>query len=374
MLRYMTSGESHGKAMIAILDGMPAGLRVEDSMINVDLCRRMRGYGRGKRMRIEADRVRILSGLRKSITIGSPITLMVNNIDDSIDALPAVLHPRPGHADLSGAIKYDLKDVRSVLERASARETVARVAVGAVAKALLAEFGIAIASHVTAVGGIEAHTKDLGFKQLVSISERSPVRCADPDASRLMCAEIEDAMEEGDSLGGVFELIVRGAPAGLGSYTQWDKRISARIAFAVMSIQAVRGVSFGAGAGAAHLRGSMVHDEIFYDKKRGFYRTTNNAGGIEGGITTGEAIVVQAVMKPIATLGTPLASVNIRTKRPVRAALERADVCVVPAAGVIGEAVVAIELAGAMIEKFGGDSVREMKRNYNGYMGQVRKF
>ncbi|MBU0606053.1 MAG: chorismate synthase [Candidatus Omnitrophica bacterium] len=374
MLRYMTSGESHGKAMLAILDGMPAGLRVEDSIINVDLSRRMLGHGRGKRMRIEADKVRILSGLRKFVTIGSPITFMVNNIDDTIDRLPAVLHPRPGHADLSGAIKYDLKDIRSVLERASARETVARVAVGAVAKALLAEFGIDIASHVTAIGGIEAEIKDLGFKQLVSISERSPVRCADPDASKLMCAEIDDAMEEGDSLGGVFELIVRGAPAGLGSYTQWDKRMSARIAFAVMSIQAVRGVSFGTGIGAAHLRGSMVHDEIFYEKKRGFYRTTNNAGGIEGGITTGEAIVVQAVMKPIATLGLPLASVNIRTKRPVRAALERADVCAVPAAGVIGEAVVAIELAGAMIEKFGGDSVREMKRNYNGYKEQVRKF
>lgn len=374
MLRYMTSGESHGKAMLAILDGMPAGLRVEDSMINVDLSRRMLGHGRGKRMRIEADKVRILSGLRKSVTIGSPITFMMNNIDDTIDRLPAVLHPRPGHADLSGAIKYDLKDIRSVLERASARETVARVAVGAVAKALLAEFGIDIASHVTAIGGIEAEIKDLGFKQLVSISERSPVRCADPDASKLMCAEIDDAMEEGDSLGGIFELIVRGAPAGLGSYTQWDKRISARIAFAVMSIQAVRGVSFGTGMGAAHLRGSMVHDEIFYEKKRGFYRTTNNAGGIEGGITTGEAIVVQAVMKPIATLGLPLASVNIRTKRPVRAALERADVCAVPAAGVIGEAVIAIELAGAMIEKFGGDSVREMKRNYNGYKEQVRKF
>ncbi|MBU1809497.1 MAG: chorismate synthase [Candidatus Omnitrophica bacterium] len=374
MLRYMTSGESHGKAMLAILDGMPAGLRVEDSIINVDLSRRMLGHGRGKRMRIEADKVRILSGLRKSVTIGSPITFMVNNIDDTIDRLPAVLHPRPGHADLSGAIKYDLKDIRSVLERASARETVARVAVGAVAKALLAEFGIDIASHVTAIGGIEAEIKDLGFKQLVSISERSPVRCADPDASKLMCAEIDDAMEEGDSLGGIFELIVRGAPAGLGSYTQWDKRISARIAFAVMSIQAVRGVSFGTGIGAAHLRGSMVHDEIFYEKKRGFYRTTNNAGGIEGGITTGEAIVVQAVMKPIATLGLPLASVNIRTKRPVRAALERADVCAVPAAGVIGEAVIAIELAGAMIEKFGGDSVREMKRNYNGYKEQVRKF
>jgi len=374
MIRYLTSGESHGKAMLAILDGMPSGLRVEESMINADLSRRMRGYGRGKRMKIEADKARILSGLRKSVTIGSPITIIVNNVDRSIDKLPAVLYPRPGHADLSGAIKYDLKDIRSVLERASARETVARVAVGAVAKALLAEFSIDIASHVTVIGGVEAETKNLGFKQLVSISEKSPVRCADPDASKLMCAEIEDAMEEGDTLGGVFEIIVRGAPVGLGSYTQWDRRIGSRIALAIMSIQAVKGVSFGAGFETAHLRGSMVHDEIFYDNKRGFYRTTNNAGGIEGGMTTGEAIVVRAVMKPIATLFAPLVSVDIKTKRPVKASVERSDVCAVPAAGVIGEAVVAIELAGAMIEKFGGDSMREMKRNYNGYLEQIKKF
>lgn len=374
MLRYLTSGESHGKVLLTILDGIPAGLRVEESKINVELCRRMLGYGRGKRMSIEADKVQVVSGLRKSVTIGSPIALVVNNIDQSIDKLPVVLHPRPGHADLTGALKYDLKDIRSVLERASARETAARVAVGAVCKTLLAEFGIDIASHVVIIGGIEAQTKGLGFKHLVSISERSPVRCADPDASKLMCAEIEDAMEEGDTLGGAFELIARGVPPGLGSYAQWDKRMEARIAAAVMSIQAIKAVSFGAGFEAARLRGSMVHDEIFYDKKRGFYRTTNNAGGIEGGMTTGEAIVVQAVMKPIATLRMPLASVNIKTKKPVSASVERSDVCAVPAAGVVGEAVVAIEIAGAMIEKFGGDSIREMKRNYNGYMEQIRKF
>ena len=374
MLRYLTGGESHGQAICAILDGMPSGLRVKESSINNDLHRRMLGYGRGVRMQIEADKVKIVSGLRKSVTIGSPITLMVNNIDHSIDKLPIVLCPRPGHADLSGAIKYDMSDIRNVLERASARETAARVAVGAVCKTLLAEFGVDIASHVTVIGGIEAQTKDLGFNQLVSISEASPVRCADPDASKLMCAEIEDAMEEGDTLGGVFELIVRGLPVGLGSYAQSDRRIEARIASAIMSLQAIKGVSFGVGFEAAHMRGSMVHDEIFYDKKRGFYRTTNNAGGIEGGITTGEAIVVKAVMKPIATLKAPLASVNIKTKKPVRASVERSDVCAVPAAGVVGEAVVAIELANAMIEKFGGDSVREMKRNYDGYIEQVRGF
>lgn len=373
MLRYLTGGESHGKAMTAILDGVPSDLRIKESNINTDLYRRMLGYGRGKRMKIESDKVQIISGLRKSITIGSPITFMVNNVDHSIDKLPVVLNARPGHADLTGIIKYDLKDIRSVLERASARETVARVSVGAVCKTLLAEFGIDIASHVTAIGGVEAQTKDLGFDHLVAKAERSPVRCADSDASDLMCAEIDDAMEEGDTLGGVFELIARGVPPGLGSYVQWDRRMEARLSYAVMSIQAVRGVSFGVGFEMAGMRGSMVHDEIFYDKKRGFYRTTNNAGGIEGGMTTGEAIVMQAVMKPIATLMTPLASVNIRTKKPAKASVQRSDVCAVPAAGVIGEAVMAIELANAMIEKFGGDSLGEMKRNYNGYLAQVKK-
>lgn len=374
MLRYLTGGESHGKAMTAILDGMPSGLRVKESIINDELCRRMLGYGRGARMRIEADKARVLSGLRASVTIGSPITIMVDNVDQSIDRLPVVLHPRPGHADLSGVIKYGLKDVRSVLERASARETVVRVAVGAVCKIFLREFCIDIASHVTAIGGVVASTKDLGFDQLVKISEKSPVRCADPDASELMYAEIEDAGEEGDTVGGVFEVIARGVPVGLGSYAQWDRRINSRIAGAIMSIQAVKGVSFGVGFEAVHLRGSMVHDEIFYDKKRGFYRTTNNAGGIEGGITTGEAIVVKAVMKPIATLKAPLSSVNIKTKKPARSSVERSDVCAVPAAGVIGEAAVAIELADAMIGKFGGDSMREMKRNYKSYLAQVKEF
>jgi len=373
MLRYLTGGESHGKAMTAILDGMPSGLRIKESDINADLHRRMLGYGRGKRMKIEADKARIISGLRGSLTIGSPITLVVDNVDHSIDNLPVVLNARPGHADLSGVIKYDLKDIRSVLERASARETVARVSVGAVCKALLAEFGIDIASHVIAIGSVEARTKDLGFDHLVSKAERSPVRCADSDASKLMCAAIDDAMEEGDTLGGTFELIARGLPAGLGSYAQWDLRLEARLSYAVMSIPAVKGVSFGVGFEVSGMRGSMVHDEIFYDKKRGFYRTTNNAGGIEGGMTTGEAIVIQAAMKPIATLMAPLSSVNIRTKAPAKASAERSDVCAVPSAGVIGEAVIAIELANAMIAKFGGDSLREMKRNYSGYLEQIKK-
>lgn len=372
MLRYLTSGESHGKALFAIIDGVPSGLRIDESYINADLWRRMLGYGRGGRMRIESDKVKVLSGARKSVTIGSPITLSIENADHSIDRLPVVLHPRPGHADLAGVMKYDLKDVRSVLERASARETAARVAVGGIAKALLTEFGIDIFSHVTGIGGVEAMTKGLGFDQLVAISERSPVRCADPDASKLMCAEIDDAMEEGDTLGGVFEIIARGVPPGLGSHVQWDRRIDARLAAAVMSIQAVKGVSFGSGFDAAKARGSMVHDEVFYDKKRGFYRTTNNAGGVEGGMTNGGAVVMQAVMKPISTLTSPLSSVNLKTKRPVKATVERSDVCAVPAAGIVGEAMVAIELASAMIEKFGGDSIREMKRNYEGFVAQVK--
>jgi chorismate synthase len=374
MLRYLTSGESHGKALFTILDGIPAGLRVDAGAINRELARRMLGYGRGKRMKIESDKVEILSGLRRSVTIGSPIAMMVANIDRSIDTMPVVLEPRPGHADLAGALKYDLKDIRSVLERASARETVARVSVGAVCRRLLAEFGIRIASHVTVIGGVESRAERPGFDRMVTIAERSPVRCADPEASKLMCAQIEEAMEARDTLGGVFEVIITGAPAGLGSYAQWDRRIDAKLSAAVMSIQAVKGVGFGIGFEAARRRGSAVHDEIFYDRKKGFWRRTNNAGGIEGGMTNGEDIVIQAAMKPISTLRMPLASVNIKTKKAVKATVERSDTCAVPAAGVIGEAVCAIEIAGAMIEKFGGDSVREMKRNYAGYREQVRKF
>jgi chorismate synthase len=372
MLRYMTSGESHGKCLLAMLDGMPAGLVLEECRIDAELSRRMMGHGRGKRMQIESDRVEILSGLRKGVTIGSPLSLMIKNADHSIDTLPVVIEPRPGHADLAGVLKYDRADVRDVLERASARETAARVAVGAVAKALLAEFGIAVASHVTVIGTIKAKPHGLGMKQVMTVSEKSPVRCADPDASGLMCREIDAAGLAGDTLGGVFEVIVNGCPPGLGSYVQWDRHIDARLALAMMSIQAVKGVSFGIGFEAAVRRGSLVHDEIFYDTKQGYYRKTNGAGGIEGGMTNGEDVVIQAVMKPISTLRKPLASVNLKTKKPVAATVERSDVCAVPAAGVVGEAVAAIEIANAMIEKFGGDSVGEMKRNYDGYREQLK--
>ncbi len=374
MLRYLTSGESHGKCMLAILDGMPAGLSVDTSGIDRELSRRMSGYGRGRRMKIESDRVEILSGLRKGRTIGSPIAFMIKNADQSIDRLPVVLRPRPGHADLAGALKYGAGDMRDILERASARETVARVGAGAIAKMLLGEFGIMITSHVTMIGAIEAKMKGLGLHQIMTVSEKSPVRCADPLASSLMCRLIEKTIAEGDSLGGVFQVIINGVPPGLGSCTQWDRRMDARLAMAVMSIQAVKGVSFGIGSEAARRKGSMVHDEIFYDKRKGFYRKTNNAGGIEGGMTNGEDIVIDAVMKPISTLKRPLASVDIRTKKAVSATVERSDVCAVPAAGVIGEAVSAIEIANAMTEKFGGDSVAEMRRNYEGYLSQIRKF
>lgn len=373
MLRYMTSGESHGKCAISVLDGMPAGLHIYKSSIDKELARRMIGYGRGKRMQIEADKVEILSGLRKNVTIGSPIAMQVMNVDQSIDTLPVVLDPRPGHADLAGVLKYDLKDVRSVLERASARETVARVCLGAVAKIFLAEFGIRISSHVTAIGPVESRTKGLGFNQIVTLAEKSDLRCADHKSAERMREEIDRAAKDGDTLGGIFEVIIKGVPPGLGSYVQWDKRIDANLSRAIMSIQAVKGVSFGVGFKAAERRGSLVHDEIHYDGKMGFYRKTNNAGGIEGGMTNGEDILIQAVMKPIATLKKPLASANLKTKKAIRATVERSDVCAVPAAGVIGESMAALEIANAMIEKFGGDSMTEMIRNYEGYIKQVKE-
>jgi len=374
MLRYLTAGESHGKCLVAILDGIPAGLAVDKTLIDKDLARRMSGYGRGKRMKIESDKVEILSGLRRSKTIGSPVALLIDNVDQSINRLAVVSEPRPGHADLGGVLKYDLGDVRDVLERASARETASRVSVGAVCKMLLAEFAVKITSHVTCIGPVEAKTRQMGFDSIEAMAEKSSVRCADLKASRLMCVQIDKAAKEKDTLGGVFEVIVTGLPPGLGSYAQWDRRIDANLAKAVMSIQAVKAVSFGAGLGIAKRRGSDLHDEIFYHGSKGFYRKTNNAGGIEGGMTNGEDVVIQAVMKPIATLRKPLASVDIRTKRAVRATVERSDTCAVPAAGIVGEAMVAIEVANAMIEKFGGDSVKEMRRNYLGYIERIRRF
>ncbi|MDP2928946.1 MAG: chorismate synthase [Candidatus Omnitrophota bacterium] len=374
MLRYLTGGESHGTDMITIVDGLPAGLYIDKSVIDLDLARRMFGYGRGKRMAIELDRVNILSGLRNNRTIGSPVSLLVKNADQSITKQPKVLAPRPGHADLSGALKYNLSDIRDVLERASARETVSRVAAGALCKILLAEFGIVVTSHVIAIGAVVSKARGLTFDEIIASSAKSPVRCANKNASIDMCREIDKAMKAGDTLGGVFEVLIHGVPPGLGSYAQWDRKMDANLSRAVMSIQAIKAVSFGIGFESAALKGSLAHDEIFYGKKIGFYRKTNNAGGIEGGMTTGEDIIIKAAMKPIATLRKPLSSVDIRTKRPVKAAVERSDVCAVPAAAVIGEAVSSIEIANALIEKLGGDSISEMRRNYKGYLAQIRRF
>jgi len=374
MLRYLTSGESHGKCMLAIVDGVPAGLKVDRMIIDNELARRMLGYGRGRRMEIESDKVDILSGLRGGRTIGSPVSFFIKNMDQSVDSLPKVYEPRPGHADLAGILKYDLNDIRDCLERASARETVARVAVGALSRILLAQFGVRIASHVVAIGAAVSRAKGLTLDKIISLSCKSPVMCADQSASARMCKEIDMAAKAGDTLGGVFEVIIRGVPPGLGSYVQWDRKIDANLARAIMSIQAIKGVGFGMGFETAALQGSKVHDEVFHNKKNGFYRKTNNAGGIEGGMTNGEEIIIRAAMKPISTLRKPLSTVDIRTKRSVKATVERSDVCAVPAAAVIGEAVSAIEIANSFLEKFGGDSLAEMRRNYEGYLSQVKKF
>lgn len=374
MLRYMTSGESHGKCMLAILDGMPSGLKVTEAVVNEELRRRMEGYGRGARMKIESDKAEILSGLRKFVTIGSPITVMIKNVDQSINEMPVVQNPRPGHADLVGAIKYDMDDVRSVLERASARETVARVSVGAICKILLAEFGIRITSHVTGIGDVKVPSGGLSFDKILKLASTSPVRCVDESASKLMCEEIDKAIADGDTLGGSFEVVITGVPPGLGSYVQWDRKLDSILMGAIMSIQAIKGVGIGAGFEVAGLRGSAAHDEIFYSKARGFFRNTNRAGGIEGGMTNGEDIIINAAMKPISTLIKPLASVNIKTKKAFKATVERSDVCAVPAAGVVAEGVAAVEITNAMIVKFGGDSVCEMLRNYSEYLKQVAEF
>jgi chorismate synthase len=372
MLRYLTAGESHGKAVIAILEGMVSGLEVDAKVIDKDLKRRMQGYGRGDRMKIEEDSVQVLSGLKGGLTLGSPVTLLVENKDFSIETLPVLSCPRPGHADLAGALKYNQSDLRAILERSSARETVARVSIGGLCKILLGEFGVDILSHVTVIGGVDSHTKSLSFEELHTLTEKSPVRCPDEAATKLMCEEIDSAKESGDTLGGSFEIIARNIPAGLGNHVHWDRKLDANLAQALMSIQAIKGVDIGLGVGVAKKRGSKCHDEILYKKDKGFSRKTNNAGGIEGGVSNGEDIVLHAYMKPIATLKEPLSSIDIKTKSKKKAEVQRADICAVPAAGVVGEAVAAFVLANAMCEKFGGDSLAEMKRNFEGYLEQTR--
>jgi chorismate synthase len=385
MLRYLTAGESHGQCLTAILEGIPSGLPLRAEQIDHDLARRQKGYGRGGRMRIEQDRVDFLAGVRKGHTLGNPITLLIRNKDwenwkEIMSPEPGppatekvVTCPRPGHADLVGAIKYNHRDIRNVLEKASARETAIRVAVGAVAKRLLAEFGMNVYSYTVAIGGVTvALGKDLSVEEAFERAEKSDVRCPDEAISEKMVARIREAKHKGDTLGGIFEVVVTNPPLGLGSYAQWDRRLTGRLAMALMSIQAMKGVEVGMGFEAAQRFGSEVHDEIFYDQ--GFTRGSNNAGGLEGGITTGQPIVLRTAMKPISTLYNPKKSVDILTKQPVEATIERSDICTVPAAGVVGEAVVAYEMASAFIEKFGGDTLQEMRRNYDAYQDYVKRF
>lgn len=382
IFRYLTAGESHGPQLSAIIEGLPAGIHLSIDVLNQDLARRQQGYGRGDRMKIEKDTAQILSGVRWGETIGSPVTLVVKNRDwenwsDKMSPLPehrddstAVTRPRPGHADLSGVMKYHHSDVRNVLERSSARETAVRVAVGGVAKALLAEFGITVGGFVTELGGICATTPQEPIETLWQRAANSETFCCDPSAEVDMKRAIDAAQSGGDTLGGVVEVQVIGVPPGLGSYVQWDRKLDARLAMALMSVQAIKGVEVGIGFDAARRPGSRVHDEIFYED--GYRRTSNNAGGIEGGMSNGEPIVVRAAMKPIPTLYSPLRSVDIRTHEPFEAAVERSDTCAVPAALVVAEAVVAIEIADALLEKFGGDSIVEIRRNLEGYREQIR--
>jgi chorismate synthase len=392
MFRFNTAGESHGRALVAVVEGLPAGLIIDVELINRELERRQWGYGRGGRMKIERDRAEILSGVRHGLTLGSPVALMIENKDwknwtDVMSAEPRaseeapegksrrVRRPRPGHADLAGGLKFGARDLRDILERASARETAARVAAGALARQLLSVFGTQIRSHVVQLGGIPERPLEVEWERIGSIPDDAPLRCADSTAQERMVALVDEKRREGDTLGGIFEVVARGVVAGLGSHTSWETKLDGRLARALMSIPAVKAVSIGAGVEAASLPGSLVHDEIGYDAERqAFTRPTNRAGGLEGGITNGEELRVRGFLKPISTLRRALRSVDIDTKQEEQAAFERSDVTAVPAAGVIGEAMVAITLASAMREKFGGDHVEEMRRNFDAYREQMRAY
>jgi chorismate synthase len=384
-LRYLTAGESHGPGLTAIVEGLPANLELCEEDINRHLARRQEGYGRGGRMKIEKDRVSFLSGVRWGKTLGSPITLSITNRDwanweqtmsphreDRQEGL-AVTHPRPGHADLTGVVKYRQDDARNILERSSARETAARVAVGALCRKLLQDLGVEVFGYVTEIGGIRAEGLDEDLWARFQRSEESPCRTFDPRAEQEMIAAIDRTREEGDSLGGVVEVVVLGAPIGLGSHVQWDRRLDGRLAGAVMSIQAFKGVEIGLGFDAARRPGSRVHDEIFWKQGR-ILRRTNRAGGLEGGMSNGSPIVVRGAMKPIPTLYQPLQTIDMKSKEPFAATVERSDICAVPAAAVVAEAVVAIEVAAAMLEKFGGDAMEEVRENLAAYLRHVQNF
>ena len=395
MLRFSTAGESHGEALIALVQGLPAGLEVDQTFIDRELWRRQQGYGRGGRMRIETDTAHILSGVRHGRTIGAPVAMQIANRDwkNWEEILPvgagdpakhkAVASPRPGHADLSGSLKYNFKDARYVLERASARESTARVAAGAMAKTLLRFLDIEVTSHVIRVGRAELE-ESVTWEQIAALARRDEVllNCASPASEEKMKAEVDHALRTGDSIGGVFEVVAHGVPPGLGTYANWDERLDGLLAWAVMSLQAVKAVELGRGVTAAQSLGSAVHDAIHYaDAENGnsgrhtrFEREQNNAGGVEGGVSNGEDIVMRGYLKPISTLRRPLESVTYETREATKAAYERSDVCVVPAAGVAAEAMVAFVLAQLALEKFGGDSATELKRNYDGYLEQIRNY
>jgi chorismate synthase len=393
MLRFSTAGESHGESLVALISGLPAGVPVDQAFLDHELWRRQQGYGRGGRMRIERDTAHILSGVRHGKTIGSPIAMTLANKDwknweeilpvaaGDPDKHKAVASPRPGHADLAGALKYGFPDARYVLERASARESAARVACGAVAKMLLRSLGIEVASHVVRVGTAEL-SREATFAEIAAIAEREEVllACVDPESEARMKAEVDLALRTGDTIGGIFEVVVHGLPPGVGTHVNWDERLDGLLAQAVMSLQAVKAVELGRGVTAASSPGSQVHDAIAYagepeaGKFTKFSREHNNAGGIEGGISNGEDVVVRGYLKPISTLRRPLASVSFATREETKASYERSDVCVVPAAGVAGEAMVALAVARLVVEKFGGDSLVELERNFKGYSEQIRRF
>lgn len=390
-MRYLTAGESHGPQLTTIIEGVPAHLELTAEDINIDLARRQGGYGRGRRMQIEKDEVQILSGVRHGKATGAPIALVVENKDwknwtkimgaeplsedEASEVKRVVSRPRPGHADLNGAIKYGHRDMRNILERSSARETTVRVAAGAVAKKILKTFGIEIGSHVIEIGGVKASNID--YKDVADLqarSEASQVRCLDQAASQKMMEAIDTAKNEGDSIGGIVEVVVEGVPIGLGSYVHYDRKLDAKLAMAVMSINAFKGVEIGIGFEAASIPGSQVHDEITWSEEVGYGRKTNNLGGLEGGMTNGMPIVVRGVMKPIPTLYKPLQSVDIETKEPFAASIERSDSCAVPAAAVVAESVVAWEIANALLEKFGSDRVDEIKENIEQHNERARLF
>ncbi len=395
MLRFWTAGESHGEALVAMVSGLPAGVPVDEEFVGRELWRRQQGYGRGGRMRIEKDAAHILSGVRHGQTIGSPVAMTLENRDwkNWEEILPvgagdatkhkAVASPRPGHADLPGSLKYDFKDARYVLERASARESAARVACGAMAKLLLRALGIEVASHVIRVGGEELG-RDAVWGEIAALQVRNEVMlgCVDPEAEERMKGEVDVALRTGDTVGGVFEVVVHGLPPGVGTHVNWDERMDGLLAQAVMSLQAVKAVELGRGVTAAESMGSVVHDAIGYRDETEdagssftrFKREKNNAGGVEGGVSNGEDVVVRGYLKPISTLRRPLSSVSFATREPVKASYERSDVCVVPAAGVAAEAMVALTIARLVLEKFGGDSMRELRRNFDGYAEQIRTF